>query len=147
MVHKEYLLSDNAISNNLVELKEAVQISRHEMAGIGMLEECRDCAEKKGGSCCGSGIENKYSGTLLLINLLLDCDIPENRIDPQSCFFLGENGCTLIARHVICVNYVCKEINNRIAPAKFTKLRENEGNELRLIFQLNEKIKKILRSY
>ena len=145
MVNKELFQSDNFISNHLIQLKKTVQISRFEMAEIGMLDECRSCAEKKGGSCCGSGIENRYSGTLILINLMLNCDIPENRIDPRDCFFLGKTGCTLLARHEICVNYVCKEINARVAPAEFTKLRENEGIELEIIFLLNEKIKKILR--
>ncbi|MBN2061494.1 MAG: hypothetical protein JW882_13870 [Deltaproteobacteria bacterium] len=143
-VNRDLLLMDIFISKHLTELKKAILASRNEMKRIGMLDKCRICSEEGGGSCCGSGIENRYSGTLLLLNLMLDLSLPEKRTDPGNCFFLGKDGCVLLARHVICVNYVCRDINATIGTEGLAKLREHEGTELELIFLLDEKIKEIL---
>ncbi|MBA7644220.1 hypothetical protein ES703_51962 [subsurface metagenome] len=91
---------------------------------------------------CSMGI--KYDGWLLLINLLLDVRLPKKRHDKESCFFLGEGGCLLKARHVICVNYLCKKITDQIDPHKLNALREKEGVELDILFLLNERLKIVL---
>jgi hypothetical protein len=114
------------------------------MAHAGIMEFCKLCAQKDGGSCCGIGLENRYTGTLLLINLLLGHSIPTRRSDPSDCFFLGKAGCGLLARQVICINYLCKKITDQIDPQNMAPLREKEGIELGLFFHLNERIKKIL---
>lgn len=111
------------------------------MAESGIVDECRDCDRREGGSCCGAGLEHHYSGIILLINLLLGVDVPKRRHDPAGCFFLGEKGCTLLARHVICVNYLCKRINDRILPEKIAALRKKEGIELETLFMLQESIR------
>ena len=49
-----------------------------------------------------------------------------------------------MARHVICVNYVCAKITNRINPNELSRLREKEGLELDLLFLTNERVKKLL---
>ena len=115
------------------------------MASVGVMDECRDCEDREGGSCCGAGLENKYNGVLLLINLLLDIEIPQKSRKPSSCFFLGGEACQLLARHVICVNYLCKKITDRIDPKRIAVLREIEGTELELLFFLHERIKLLLR--
>ncbi|MFC1532729.1 hypothetical protein ACFL7M_05110 [Thermodesulfobacteriota bacterium] len=142
---KDQLLGDGIIDNLLIRLKKAVHASRGSMAEAGVECECRRCEDREGGSCCGIGLENKYSDTLLLINLLLDLDLPRRRHDPQGCYFLGEAGCLLLARHVICVNYLCKKITAWVDPEKIAKLREKEGIELELLFFLNERIKTVLK--
>ncbi len=140
-------LRDGRTANLLSRLKEAVRASRAAMAVAGVAYECRMCEEREGGSCCGAGLENKYDGTLLLINLLLGIQLPKQRYDPSSCLFLGPDGCLLIARQVICVNYLCKKIEDRIDPTKIALLREKEGVELECIFLLHDRIKKKLRAY
>ena len=140
------LLGDEKISESLRLFKESVQDSHKEMTTAGVMDECKDCEQREGGSCCGGGLENRYNGVLLLINLLLDVKIPRKRYDPSSCFFLGQRGCQLVARHVICVNYLCKKITDRIDPQKIALLREKEGVELERLFFLHERIKKKLKS-
>lgn len=141
----DWLLEDRDIGGLLLRLRAAVDASRRAMIAAGIGDECKVCERHEGGSCCGAGLEDKYSGTLLLINLLLGREIPPRRLDPSSCHFLGIEGCRLLARHVICVNYLCPKITDRIDPGKISLLREFEGEELSLLFRLNERIKKLLR--
>jgi hypothetical protein len=139
------ILGDERIVDLLKKLKEAISASRKERVEAGVVSECKDCEEKDGGSCCGAGMENRYSGIILLINLLLGVKIPKNRQDPQGCFFLDRNGCQLLARQVICANYLCKKITGRIVPQKIAALQEKEGVELELLFILNERTKKMMK--
>lgn len=139
------LLGDQEIPVLLDKLKGAIHASHKEMAEAGVVNECRDCEEREGGSCCGAGLENRYDGSLLLINLLLGVKLPRQGYDPSSCFFLGAQGCLLLARHVICVNYLCKKITERIDAEKIAALQEKEGVELERLFHLQERIKKKIR--
>lgn len=143
---RDELLGDEKIAEILKSFKESIQDSHKEMVTAGVVDECKDCEQREGGSCCGAGLENRYNGVLLLINLLLDVKIPKKRYDPSSCFFLGPRGCQLVARHVICVNYLCKKITDRIDPQKIALLREKEGVDLERLFFLHERIKEKLIS-
>ena len=143
--YKHALTSDKNIQRLLEQFRKASSESLQEMIKIGLVDLCRECEEKEGGTCCGKGIENRYNGTLLLLNLLLGVKLPKKAPDPESCFFLGEKGCSLTARHVICVNYICKKISDRIPARALNHLREKEGKELDVLFILNEKIKSVLR--
>ena len=143
----ELLLMDERSVALLSRLKEAVRASRNAMALTGITDECRECEEWDGGSCCGAGLENKYDATLLLINILLGVQLPTRRSDPLGCLFLGPDGCRLLARHVICVNYLCKKIEDQVASSKVAILREKEGVELECLFVLKEHIKEKLRAY
>lgn len=116
------------------------------MRCTGIVDCCKECEEKEGGSCCGAGLEKHYSGILLLINLLLGVTLPLEREQPSGCFFLSPTGCLLLARHVLCINYVCNKITSRIKPENLAALREAEGEEILLLFQLNETLKKFLRA-
>lgn len=136
----ENLLKDKTITLLLYKLKNAISVSRKEMEAIGITDICRECEQLDGGSCCGAGLENKYNGSLILINLLLNVKLPRKRYNPESCLFLGKTGCSLMSRHVICVNYVCKKITDRIDPRKIISLREKEGEELNTLFLLHERI-------
>lgn len=139
------LLDDQGIAGLLNRLDQAISDSREAMAASGIVAECMRCERHEGGSCCGADLENKYSGTLLLINLLLGKKIPSKKTAPSNCHFLGQEGCRLLARHVICINYICRKITDRIDPDRIANLREAEGRELDLLFLLNERIKKVLR--
>jgi hypothetical protein len=90
-------------------------------------------------------VEDKYDRILLLINLLLGIQLSKQRIHRSSCLFLGPDGCLLMDRQVICINYLCKKIENRIKPSKITALRAKEGVELEYLFLLNERIKEQLK--
>jgi hypothetical protein len=139
------LIQDKPIFDYLTRIEDAIRASHKEMRETGILDICRDCEKNGGGSCCGAGLENKYDVWLLLINLLLDVRLPKKRHQKESCFFLGETGCLLKARHVICVNYLCKKITDQINPHTLKALREKEGIELHVLFRLNERLKKVLQ--
>ena len=67
--------------------------------------------------------------------------------DTTSCYLLGENGCLLRAREVICVNYLCGRISKNIEKEKLIHLQRIAGNELNSLFLLEQYIKKRLRGY
>jgi hypothetical protein len=141
------VLEDKVVVDLSFKLKNAIEASHDEMRGSGILEICRECDQKEGGSCCGVGLENRYDSWLLLINLLMGIELPTNRSDPKSCFFLTDTGCLLKARHVICVNYLCTKITDQINPQEIAALREREGRELDMLFGLHERIKKVIREW
>lgn len=143
--YREQLLSEKIIVDLLGKLKSAVKASHKIMRESGIVPLCIECEQKEGGSCCGAGMEDRYDGWLLLINLLLDVRLPKKRRDSRSCFFLENAGCLLQARHVICVNYICKKITDKIDPLTIQTLRKAEGEELNLLFFLHEKSKSALR--
>ena len=142
----EGLLKDLKVVDLMGQVKQAVPASHAEMSNTGIVAICRACEQDEGGSCCGAGMENKYDGLLLLINLFLGINLPSARRDPRSCFFLGQKGCLLEARHVICINYICRKISDRIEPHEIRALREKEGDETRLVFLLHERIRQVLRA-
>ncbi len=144
---KATMLEDHETALLLARLKTAIAESHAAMALLGIPEECRTCEETRGGSCCGLGLENYYSGILLLINMLLDVGIPTERSDPRSCFFLGSRGCRLAVRDVICINYLCEEITSRFSGPVLSELREKEGVEIDILFQLNERILGLLSAF
>lgn len=141
------LLKEKRLIDLLAHLKAAAVASRREMALTGIVEICRRCEHEEGGSCCGAGLENRYDGWLLLINLLLGVRLPKTRLQTDSCFFLGKSGCLLMARHVICINYLCRKATDLIDPHTIMKLREKEGEEVNTLFMLHETIKTVLRQW
>ena len=143
---REQLIHEKSVVDYLTNLECSVRAAHKEMREVGLLEICRVCEKNEGGSCCGKGLENKYDGWLLLINLLLNVQLPKKRHDRRSCFFLGDAGCLLKARHVICVNYLCNQVTKQINPHKLSVLREKEGEELKIIFLLQERLKRVLRT-
>ena len=139
------IIGHERIRNLLTIYRNAIMASSKEMAKTGLVKKCRDCEERDGGSCCGKGLENHYSGVLLLINLLMGRKLRKDRYDAKSCLFLGQNGCILLARNVICVNYLCSKITSIMKPEQLAPLREKEGIELDLLFHLNESIKEFIK--
>jgi hypothetical protein len=143
----EKLSHDPEIVNLVKHLKKAISESRSAMSETGLSSICRQCEVEEGGSCCGAGLEDRYSAGLLLINLLLEATLPVARFDENSCYFLGKKGCLLKARHAICVNYICSKISHQLDPGLLGVLREKEGVELVALFRLNERIKTLLRQF
>ena len=138
---------DEKVAALLSQFKSAVKASRQKMDKIGVVALCRECDQEEGGSCCGKGLESRYDAWLLLINRLLGVDLPRERHQAAGCFFLGEKGCLLMARHVICINYMCKKISNNIQPSILNDLQEVEGVEINCLFMLNEWVKRVFRTW
>jgi len=137
------ILDDPVVKDLIKRLKEKIVERKRQMIICGMRDICKRCEEEEGGSCCGKGLEDRYNEWMLLINKLLGCELPHERYKPDSCFFLGKDGCVLMAPHVLCINYICKKIENTIPKDKLVKLRNIEGEMIELIFKLHEYLIKI----
>ncbi len=134
------LKRDPEISARIEELLVLIKASSELSLRSGVSGECKVCEEEDGGSCCGAGIENRYSPELLLINLLLGATLPESAEFPRSCHFLGECGCVLRAREILCINYMCLKLQKTIPREMLFELQEANGVEMDLIFLLHERI-------
>jgi hypothetical protein len=130
----------------LNKLQECIENTKDSMLKLGVVAECEHCEEQEGGSCCGSGIENKYDVELLLVNLLLEASLRDQQPSQNSCYFLGEKGCKLRARHVLCVNYICQKLQRKLTREELVELQTCAGEELDTLFILHEAIKKRLRA-
>ena len=140
------LIEDPQIHALLRKLRDCIENAKQSMVTLGVVAECKNCEEREGGSCCGSGIENKYDAVLLLINLLLGFSLENEEPSGNSCYFLGEKGCKLTARHVLCVNYMCQKLQKKLAREQLISLQTCAGEELDTLFILHEAIKKKIRT-
>lgn len=142
----ERLEADPRVVRLLEELQTHWRASWQLMEETGIVASCRHCEEEEGGSCCGREIENKYNETLLLLNLLCGLALPDERTHADSCFFLGDSGCLLKIRDVLCVNYLCTAIQKRLSHADLIRVQQTVGTELDTVFLLQETVKRILAS-
>lgn len=136
------LLLDEEIKTLLIRLDQNIGDTQKEMIVTGVVQECADCAVRGEGTCCGIRTGYKNDNILLLINLLLGKSLTSKAHYPDRCFFLTERGCSLRARHVICVNFVCRRIRINVQHEKLVHLQETAGKELNTLFMLEEYIKK-----
>jgi hypothetical protein len=141
----ERLRADGEVAGWLERLGVAACRSHEAMTHAGVVAECARCEREEGGSCCGAGLEDRYDGVTLLINLLLGTELPHERHDPRSCFFLGPDGCTLVARDVICVNYLCRKIGDNLDRSEVEVMHDREGEEIESLFRLHARITTVLR--
>jgi hypothetical protein len=141
------LMKDPHIHALLIKLRDCIENTNQSMVTLGVVAECKNCEEREGGSCCGFGIENKYDAVLLLINLLLGSSLENEESSRNSCYFLGKKGCTLMARHVLCVNYICQKLQKKLTREELITLQTCAGEELDTLFFLHEAIKKYMRTH
>lgn len=131
------------LTQGLDRLRREAAASGEAMYEFGVVAACRQCDEKEGGSCCGAGIENHYTPLLLLLNLLLDVELPQKRRWADSCFFLREGGCALTARHILCINYLCLRLQQDLSLEKLIKLQTITGREMETVFRLHEELRRL----
>ncbi|SPF46699.1 conserved hypothetical protein [Syntrophobacter sp. SbD1] len=139
------LRMDSGISVQLRELSARVEASGNFCLSSGVARACSLCDLEEGGSCCGAGIEDRYTPELLLINLMLGARLAESENSTKSCRFLGERGCVLAARDILCVNYLCIRLQKTIPPEKLLQLQEVNGLEMELLFLLHNRIRNFIR--
>ena len=128
--YRAYLAGDKKLAGLLAEYRRCIQDSARTMKDAGIVEICARCDQEEGGSCCGNGIELRYNAVLLLLNLLLGAPLQEEKLEDRSCHFLGESGCTLTARQVLCVNYLCRQIVQTVPKTDIIHVQEVCGTEL-----------------
>lgn len=142
---KGKLLQDYEIKILLNKFRLANQNTRQKIKEIRLTHECKQCA-LSGESCCRRGIENRYDTVILLINKLLGVKLPARRLYPDGCYFLSSDGCMLVAREIICVDYLCRRVLDRIEHKKIVELQQIAGQEMDIFFNLQERIKQKLLS-
>jgi hypothetical protein len=135
--HAPRLRTDSEVAGLLQTLRERVCESHQARVEAGIAEMCATCERDRGSSCCGADLEDRHDGVILLINLLLGATLPGEARGPRDCLFLGENGCRLIVKDVLCVNFLCKSVTETIPPEKIEVMREREGKELETFFSLH----------
>ncbi|MFO7967069.1 MAG: hypothetical protein R6U44_05675 [Archaeoglobaceae archaeon] len=140
------LLEDKQVQDLLKRLEENIEATYLCMDETGVSEECALCAQRTG-SCCGKGIEDKCDKVTLLINLLMGVELPNERELEDGCFFQGPNGCKLLAREVICINYLCVPIHQKVGQEDLIRLQEVGGEEMDTLFALGNRIKLLLNSW
>lgn len=136
------LRQDGRIRSLLLQLEQSIGASMRAMRAFGVYQACRRCEKEEGGSCCGAGIENRYDPFELLINLLLNVSLPDRHEYADSCYFLGAHGCCLKARHVLCVNYLCRKLQKTLSQDEMIALQTLVGEELHTGFILHEAVRK-----
>jgi len=133
---------DRRVRDLLASLEVQSEASRRAMQEAGVPFLCRQCDEQEGGSCCGEGIEDRYDPLLLALNLLLGVALPEERRCEKGCFFLEKKGCCLQVREVLCVNYLCRKIQEALPLEALIRVQRITGDEMETVFRLAEALKK-----
>jgi hypothetical protein len=141
----EALRSDPSISRQLQELSAKTADSRLASLESGVAGTCRSCDENEGGSCCGAGIEDRYTPEMLLINLILGIELPESRYSEDSCYFLRHRGCTLAARDILCINYLCSRLQREVPHENILRLQDTTGREMEAVFVLHDTIRNFIK--
>ena len=128
-------------------LEANLENSRHSMHDLGIVRACTRCDENAPeGSCCSRGLEAKYGPILLLMNLMLGASLPERRHREDSCYFLGPKGCMLKVRHMLCVDYLCPELEKALGIKSMIEIQTVSGEEILSAFLLREAIKQTMRT-
>ncbi|MEW6419584.1 MAG: hypothetical protein AB1480_15970 [Nitrospirota bacterium] len=142
----DLLLQDSKLHTLLQRLNKTISATINEMESVGVVKECADCAVHGEGTCCGIRTGYKCDRILILLNLLLDVSPVIQTRHPHLCPFLTEQGCSLRARPVICVNFICQRLRRNITHEGLVRLQEIAGEELDALFNAEEYVKKKIAS-
>lgn len=136
------LMKDQRINGLISRLEMNLENSRQSMHELGIFRACALCdASAPEGSCCSRGLERKYSPILLLMNLLLGVEMPASRLRADSCYFLGATGCGLRVRHMLCIDYLCPDLEEALGRKLLIKIQTVSGEEIESAFLLQEAVK------
>ena len=135
------MLNDRPLSEMLIELDHNIEATQKEMATTGIVDECADCAIQGEGTCCSERTGHKSDVTLLLINLLLGRSLPDKTQSADLCYFLTSSGCALRARPILCVNFVCSRLREKIPHKVMVHVQQTAGHELDVLFRIESYIK------
>ena len=130
------LRGDANVAEKIEEYRAAISRTCHQMERMGVLAACSSCARNDSGSCCFNGVEEWYDAIPLLINLLMEVQLPVEREIEDGCLFVGSGGCRLIARNSFCVNYFCPDLLAVLAADKRRAFAAIAGEELLLGWEL-----------
>jgi hypothetical protein len=140
------LKGDAGIREFIQRLEVRLEDSRRCMQDLEIFSMCARCDETAPeGSCCSTGLERKYGPITLLMNLLLGAALPKRRQRTDSCYFLGPTGCMLKVRHMLCVDYLCPELEKALGRKALMEIQTVSGEEITAAFLLFESLKKKMK--
>ncbi len=128
--YDHHISVDKTMDSLLSKYQNSIENTNRMMQDIGMVQTCGLCAEKMKGSCCFQEVEEWYDPILLLINLLLGIELPHSREIPGHCFFVGRNGCKLLARYSFCINFLCPGLKGSLKRQTIKDFLSLAGKEL-----------------
>lgn len=139
----DIILQDDEVQRLLSVLDRSIDATYKEMENAGTLEECTRCAMKTG-SCCSKKIDKMYDKRTLLVNLFMGYEMPREREIEDGCFLQGTRGCKIKAREIICVDYFCPSMYDKIDRDKMIGLQNVAGEEHETLFKLSNRINILL---
>ncbi len=122
-----WLRQDPRVAQALEELDRRLNAVGTAMTEAGFDEMCSACGAKIPGGCCDAVIAEESDGMLLLINLLIGMRLQSHARYPGCCVFVGPRGCTLRAKPMICWNYNCRWIHQKLPRAGIDKVEDLVG--------------------
>lgn len=128
--HGEDLAADPAIARLIDELRAEIAASARLHQTSGFSDLCADCGGRRQVACCFPGAVRWLDHGQLLINLLLGCDLPDEGLADDDCLFNGPQGCRLVARGSICLNFFCPESFEKLGDETIAELRRQVGREV-----------------
>ncbi len=135
------LIEEKTVQQLLTRLKKGMERSHRTMRYLGVSDACAQCdAHEPEGSCCSTGLEKKIDSPLLLINGLLGVSLHERGIRRGSCAFLGDRGCILKVRHMLCIDYLCPKLEHGLGREKLILMQQATEDEIEALFLLREEI-------
>ena len=148
-LHKRYgeaMLKNHGLFELMEKYRKAIETSYELMKEMGIITTCTVCAKNhKAGSCCFQGVEEWYDHILLLINFLLGIHVADSCKVIKGCLFVGNRGCTLLARHAFCINYLCPALNSFLTNSQKDKLWAVTGDELYSGWEVEKAIRHWIR--
>ncbi len=135
------LIQDNELNTLLKRLNQNIMATKNQLILTGVVKECADCAVHGEGTCCSNRTGYKCDSILILLNLLLGNPPVIQTEHSHLCPFLSEQGCSLIARPVICVNFICQRLRKNIPHVSLVLLQNTAGEEIDTLFTIEEHIK------
>ncbi|MCK8602099.1 hypothetical protein [Desulfoferrobacter suflitae] len=145
---KKELAHDQRISRLVAQLQHALHLSWQCMTALGIGKSCAACdSTAPRGSCCSRGLENKYDVSLLIANLLFGVNLPRTHVRRESCYFLSPRGCTLTVRNMLCVDYLCPELEAKLGSRAVAAIQTVTAEEVTTTFLLCDQIKKRIHAW
>ncbi len=138
--YKEALAKDALLNELLERYKEAFRHTQEAYVRVGVDRLCASCGKTQK-VCCGLGMELYCEDALLVLNLYQGYQFPERRLQDHWCYFLREDGCSLLIRPLLCRNFFCDEIQEVLPHEDLVYLQEALGPEAEVLFALLERTK------
>jgi hypothetical protein len=138
------LKRDKLLAHLLRDYLDAFAAAEKVHQETGLSSYCARCGREGRSSCCGEDMEFRCEDVLLLANLLAGVSFPDKRYSPKGCYFLGQEGCLLLVRPLICRNFICPELATHLGKTKLKQIQQALGPEAEALFRLCERLRRLV---